>query len=95
MPKRQNGNKKGKQSNFAKLSIFQPNKYKFKKTCPLSIKGAPEVDYKNIKLLKKYISDSAKILPTRITNVSHGKQKILVREIKRARVLALLPYVGN
>ena len=35
MPKRQSGNKKGKQSNFAKLSIFQPNKYKFKKTCPL------------------------------------------------------------
>ncbi len=38
MPKRQSGNKKGKQSNFAKLSIFQPNKYKFKKTCPLSAK---------------------------------------------------------
>ena len=49
MPKRQSGNKKGKQSNFAKLSIFQPNKYKFKKTCPLSAKGAPAVDYKNIR----------------------------------------------
>ena len=55
MPKRQSGNKKGKQSNFAKLSIFQPNKYKFKKSCPLSIKGAPKVDYKNIKLLKRYV----------------------------------------
>ena len=53
MPKRQSGNKKGKQSNFAKLSIFQPNKYKFKKTCPLSVKGAPAVDYKNVRLLKK------------------------------------------
>ena len=52
MPKRQSGNKKGKQSNFAKLSIFQPNKYKFKKTCPLSGKGAPAVDYKNVRLLK-------------------------------------------
>ena len=52
MPKRQSGNKKGKQSNFAKLSIFQPNKYKFKKTCPLSAKGAPAVDYKNVRLLK-------------------------------------------
>ena len=49
MPKRQSGNKKGKQSNFAKLSIFQPNKYKFKKTCPLSAKGAPAVDYKNVR----------------------------------------------
>ena len=44
MPKRQSGNKKGKQSNFAKLSIFQPNKYKFKKSCPLSAKGGPTVD---------------------------------------------------
>ena len=52
MPKKQSGNKRNKQSNFAKLSIFQPNKYKFKKTCPLSIKGAPKIDYKNIKLLK-------------------------------------------
>ena len=51
--KKRAGNKKGKQSNFAKLSIFSPNKYKFKKSCPLSVKGAPEVDYKNIRLLKK------------------------------------------
>ena len=75
MPKRQSGNKKGKQSNFAKLSIFQPNKYKFKKTCPLSVKGAPKVDYKNIKLLKRYISENGKILPSRITNVSQKKQE--------------------
>ena len=58
MPKRQSGNKKNKQSNFAKLSIFQPNKYKFKKSCPLSVKGAPKIDYKNIKLLKKYTSEN-------------------------------------
>ena len=51
--KRAGSKKKGNQSNFAKLSIFQPNKYKFKKSCPLSVKGAPEVDYKNIRLLKK------------------------------------------
>ena len=66
-----------------------------KKNCPLAKKSAEEINYKNIKLLRKYISDSAKILPTRITNVSHGKQKILVKEIKKARALALLPYVGN
>jgi len=66
-----------------------------KKNCPLAKKSIEELNYKNIKLLKKYISDSSKILPTRITNVSHGKQKILVREIKKARALALLPYVGN
>ena len=89
MPKRQSG-KKGKQSNFAKLSIFQPNKYKFKKTCPLSAKGAPKVDYKNIKLLRRYVSENGKILPSRITNVSQKKQRELSLSIKRARNLALL-----
>ena len=89
MPKKQSG-KKGKQSNFAKLSIFQPNKYKFKKTCPLSVKGAPKVDYKNIKLLKRYISENGKILPSRITSVSQKKQRDLSLSIKRARNLALL-----
>ena len=90
MPKKQSGNKKGKQSNFAKLSIFQPNKYKFKKKCPLSIKGAPVVDYKNIKLLKRYVSENGKILPTRITNVCQKKQRELSVSIKRARNLGLI-----
>ena len=90
MPKRQSGNKKNKQSNFAKLSIFQPNKYKCKKNCPLSVKGAPEIDYKNIKLLKRYISENGKILPSRVTNVSQKKQRELSLSIKRARNLALL-----
>ena len=90
MPKKQSGNKRGKQSNFAKLSIFQPNKYKFKKTCPLSAKGAPKVDYKNIRLLKKYVSENGKILPSRITNVCQKKQRELSLSIKRARNLALM-----
>ena len=90
MPKRQSGNKKGKQSNFAKLSIFQPNKYKFKKTCPLSAQGAPSVDYKNIKLLKKYVTEKGKIMPSRITSVCQKKQRELSMSIKRARNLALI-----
>ena len=90
MPKRKNVNKKSKQSNFAKLSLFQPNKYRFKKNCPLSIKGAPKIDYKNIKLLKKYISENGKMLPSRITNVSQKKQRQLSLSIKRARNLALV-----
>ena len=88
--KKRTGSKKGKQSNFAKLSIFQPNKYKFKKSCPLSIKGAPVVDYKDIRLLKKYMSENGKILPSRITNVSQKRQRELSLSIKRARNLALL-----
>ena len=90
LKKRKNGNKKGKQSNFAKLSIFQPNKYKFTRKCPLSGKGAPTVDYKNIKLLKKYMSENGKILPSRITNVSQKKQRALSLSIKRARNIALI-----
>ena len=90
MPKKNNANKKNKQSNFAKLSIFQPNKYKFKKNCPLSVKGAPIIDYKNVKLLRKYVSENGKILPSRITNVSQKKQRELSVSIKRARNLALL-----
>ena len=88
--KKRAGNKKGKQSNFAKLSIFQPNKYKFKKSCPLSAKGAPTVDYKNIKLLKKYMSENGKILPSRVTSVCQKKQRELSLSIKRARNLALI-----
>ena len=90
MYKKRTNNKKNKQSNFAKLSIFQPNKYKFKKACPLSMKGAPIIDYKNIKLLKRYISENGKILPSRITNVSQKKQRELSLSIKRARNLALI-----
>ena len=90
MYKKKSGGKKKTQSNFAKLSIFQPNKYKFKKSCPLSVKGAPKVDYKNIKLLKRYVSENGKILPSRITNVSQKKQRELSLSIKRARNLALL-----
>jgi len=88
--KKRTGNKKGRQSNFVKLSIFQPDKYKFKKSCPLSIKGAPPVDYKNIRLLKKYMSENGKILPSRITNVCQKKQRELSLSIKRARNLALI-----
>ena len=90
MKKRKNTSNRNKQSNYLKLSIFQPNKYKFKRSCPLSAKGAPIVDYKNIKLLKKYISENGKILPSRITNVSQKKQRELSLSIKRARNLALI-----
>ncbi len=87
--KKANNKKKG-QSNFSKLSLFQPQKYKLKKKCPLSGKGAPIIDYKNINLLKKYMSENGKILPSRITSVSQKKQRELTLSIKRARNLALI-----
>ena len=82
--------KKQSQSNFSKLSIFQPNEFKFKKKCPLSGKAAPKIDYKNIRLLKKYVTENGKILPSRITSVSQKKQRELSTSIKRARNLGLL-----
>ena len=88
--KKRNLKKKNSQNNFSKLSVFQNQKYKFKKKCPLSGKGAPIIDYKNIKLLKRYISENGKILPSRITSVSQRKQRDLSLSIKRARNLALL-----
>ena len=88
--KKRAGNKKTRKSNFAKLSIFQPDKYKFKRKCPLAGKGAPIIDYKNIRLLKKYVSDNGKILPSRVTNVCLRKQRELSLSIKRARNLALI-----
>ena len=88
--KKRNLKKKNSQNNFSKLSVFQNQKYKFKKKCPLSGKGAPKVDYKNIKLLKRYISENGKILPSRITSVSQKIQRYLSISIKSARNLALL-----
>ena len=82
--------KKKQKSSFVKLSMFQRTNENFNKPCPLSVKNAPIIDYKNIKLLKKYISESGRILPSRVTSVSLNKQKKLARSIKRARLLALL-----
>ena len=90
MYKKKSNNKKNRQSNFAKLSIFQPSKYKFKRKCPLSGKGSPVVDYKNIRLLKKYITENGKIMPSRITSISQKKQRQLSLSIRRARNLALI-----
>tara|TARA_B100000963_G_scaffold355707_1_gene374452 strand:+ start:1851 stop:2123 length:273 start_codon:yes stop_codon:yes gene_type:complete len=81
--------KKGNNS-LSKLSLFQKNDGKFSKKCPLSIKNAPVVDYKNISLLKKYISDNGKIVSSKITSVSFGKQKKLTKEIKKAKILGLI-----
>ncbi len=88
--KKRNLKKKSTQNNFSKLSVFQNQKYKFRKKCPLSGKGAPVIDYKNIKLLKRYVSENGKILPSRITSVSQKKQRDLSLSIKRARNLALI-----
>ena len=89
--KRKKNFKKGKKnSNQSKLSLFQKSDIKFSRSCPLSGKDAPEINYKNIKLLKKYMSESGKIIPSRVSSVSFKKQRELAKSIKRARLLALI-----
>ena len=67
--------------------------FRRKKTCPFSGAGAPKIDYKDVKLLQRFISERGKIVPSRITAVSASKQRELAQAIKRARFLGLLPYV--
>ena len=89
--KRKNNKFNKKNSNsLNKLSLFQKSDGKFSRKCPFSLKDAPIIDYKNIVLLKKYISDNGKIISSKITSVSFSKQKKLAKEIKKAKILGLL-----
>ena len=65
------------------------------KTCPFSSKKSPKIDYKNVKLLERYISEKGKIMPSRISFVSTSKQRLLSKAIKKARTLALISHVGK
>lgn len=67
--------------------------FRRKKSCPLTGANAPKIDYKDVRLLQRFISERGKILPSRITSVSHVKQRHLATAIKRARNLALLAFV--
>jgi len=72
------------------------NRAKFgfkKKTCPFTQAGVKHIDYKNTEVLEKFITEGGKILPRRITGVSHYYQQLLKNAIKRARYMALLPFV--
>ena len=67
--------------------------YRRRKSCPFSGPNAPKIDYKDVRLLSRFLSERGKIVPSRITAVSAKKQRELAQAIKRARFLALLPYV--
>ena len=67
--------------------------FRRRKTCPFSGDKAPRIDYKDMRLLSRYVSERGKIVPSRITAVSAKKQRELARAIKRARFIGLLPYV--
>jgi small subunit ribosomal protein S18 len=67
--------------------------YRRRKSCPFSGPNAPKIDYKDVRLLSRFLSERGKIVPSRITAVSGKKQRELANAIKRARFLALLPYI--
>ncbi len=67
--------------------------FRRRKSCPFSGENAPKIDYKDARLLSRYISERGKIVPSRITAVSAKRQRELAKAIKRARFLGLLPYV--
>lgn len=71
----------------------RPSFFRRRKSCPFSGPNAPKIDYKDVKLLSRYISERGKIVPSRITAVSAKKQRELARVIKKARFLALIPYL--
>ena len=66
-----------------------------KKFCPFSQPNSPKIDYKDLRMLSRYITEKGKIVPSRITGVSRGKQKELARAIKRARFLSLMSYTNK
>lgn len=67
--------------------------FRRRKTCPFSGENAQTIDYKDVRLLQKYVSERGKIVPSRITAVSGKKQRELAKAIKRARNIALLPFI--
>ncbi len=67
--------------------------FRRRKTCPFSGARAPKIDFKDVRLLQRFISERGKMVPSRITAVSTKKQRELAKAIKRARFLALLPYI--
>jgi small subunit ribosomal protein S18 len=67
--------------------------FRRRKSCPFAHPNAPKIDYKDIKLLQRFVSERGKIVPSRITAVSAKKQRELAQAVKRSRFLALMPYV--
>lgn len=69
--------------------------FKRRKSCPLSGPKAPTIDYKDVKLLNRFVSERGKLMPSRITSVCAKKQRKLKQAVKRARILALMPFVAH
>jgi small subunit ribosomal protein S18 len=69
--------------------------FRRRKFCRFTAEGITEIDYKDLNILKQYIGESGKIVPSRITGTKARYQRQLATAVKRARFLALLPYTDN
>ena len=78
---------------YSALAAARRPFFRRRKSCPFSGPNAPKIDYKDVKLLQRFVSERGKIVPSRITAVSTKKQRELAQAIKRARFLGLLPYM--
>ncbi len=78
--------------NKAQTRLFGRPYFQRRKNCPFTGDAAPAIDYKDMRLLGRYISEYGKIIPRHVTGVSAKKQRKLAQAVKRARILALLPY---
>lgn len=77
----------------AKTPSTQRSYFRRRKSCPFSSSNSPRIDYKDVKLLQRFLTERGKIIPSRISAVSGKKQRELSTAIKRARFLALIPYL--
>lgn len=75
--------------------VMRKQFFRRRRVCPFSGKDAQPIDYKDVRLLTKFVSERGKIMPSRITGVSRRKQRELSQAIRRARFLALMPYVNS
>ncbi len=87
-------NEKGGNAQY-KPRLLGRTYFQRKKSCPFSHDRAPKIDYKDVKLLTRFVSDYGKIMPAHISGVSHRKQRELAKAIKRARMIALLPFAPS
>ena len=87
------GDRGGERGGDRSAAVARRPFFRRRKSCPFSGPNAPKIDYKDVRLLQRFISERGKIVPSRITAVSAKKQRELAQAIKRARFLGLLPYV--
>jgi small subunit ribosomal protein S18 len=77
------------------INNFKKQQFNHKRRCPFSGNDALKIDYKDVTILSKFLSERGKIIPSRVTSVCFRRQRELARAVKRARFLALIPYVNE